>query len=47
MSLPRRLDHGMISLSSHASDGTAEATWLWRNIGADDHANVTPGLIFT
>jgi hypothetical protein len=45
MALSRRLGHGAMSVPSHAGDHSAEATWLWRNVGADDHANVTPGLI--
>jgi hypothetical protein len=36
-----------MTLPSHASDGTAEATWSHLDVDADDHANVTPGLICT
>jgi hypothetical protein len=32
MVLPRWLNHGVMSLSSHASDGTAVAIWLWHDI---------------
>jgi hypothetical protein len=32
---------------SHAGDDSVEATWSLRDVGADDHANVTPSLIYT
>jgi hypothetical protein len=32
MEPPRRLGHGMMSMSSHASDGVAKATWPWCDV---------------
>jgi hypothetical protein len=45
MTLSRQLGHGAMSVLSYAGDGTAEATWLWCDVAADDHANVTFGQI--
>jgi hypothetical protein len=47
MALPRRLGRGAMSVLSHAGDCAAEATCSWRDVGADDHANMAPGLICT
>jgi hypothetical protein len=41
MMLPRRLGRDAMSVPSHASDGPDEATWPWRDVAADNHANVT------
>jgi hypothetical protein len=35
MSLLMRLSRGTISLSSHASDGVAKATWLRRDVDVE------------
>jgi hypothetical protein len=35
MALSRRLGRGAMSLPSHASDGTTEVTWPWRDVGAE------------
>jgi hypothetical protein len=45
MALPRRLGRDVMLMLSHAGDGVDKATWPLRDVGADDHANVTPGLI--
>jgi hypothetical protein len=47
MALLRQLGRGAMSVSSHAGDRAAKVTWSWRDVGANDHANVTPGLICT
>jgi hypothetical protein len=47
MMLPRQLGRGAMSVPSHAGDRATEATWSRRDVGADDHGNVTPGLICT
>jgi hypothetical protein len=36
-----------MSVSSHAGDHAIEVTWPRRDVGVDDHANVTPSLIRT
>jgi hypothetical protein len=47
--LPRHLGRGAKSILSHADDGAADGaakvTRPWRDVDADDYANVTPGLI--
>jgi hypothetical protein len=45
MTLLSRLGNGTMSVPSHASDDTVEATWPWHNVTADDHTNVTSGQI--
>jgi hypothetical protein len=45
--LPRRLGHDTMSVSSHVGDHAIEVTWPRRDVGVDDHANVTPSLIRT
>jgi hypothetical protein len=45
MTLPRQLGHNTMSMPSHASDGDAKATWSWRDVSADDQANMTSGQI--
>jgi hypothetical protein len=47
MALLRRLGRGSMSVSSYADDRAAEATWLRRDVGVDNHANVTSCLICT
>jgi hypothetical protein len=37
MALSRRFGHGVMSLSSHASDGTAEVTWSCCDVGAESY----------
>jgi hypothetical protein len=37
----KQLGHGAMSVPSHACDDVVEATWSWRDIATDDHANVT------
>jgi hypothetical protein len=46
MSMPRRLGHSAILMPSHVSDGVVEVTWSWHIVTADDHADMTPGLIY-
>jgi hypothetical protein len=45
MMLLRRLGCSAMLVLSHVGDGTTEATWLWHDVAADDHANVTSGQI--
>jgi hypothetical protein len=45
MTLPRQLGHNTMSMPSHASDGDAKATWPWRDVAADDQANMASGQI--
>jgi hypothetical protein len=47
MALLRQLGRGVMLVSSHASDRAAKVTWSWRDVSADDHAYMTPGLICT
>jgi hypothetical protein len=47
MTLLRRLGRGTMSVLSHAGGRIAETTWPRRDVDADGHANVTPGLICT
>jgi hypothetical protein len=47
MALPRRLGHGALSVLSHTGNHATEVTWSRRDVSADDHANVTPSLIYT
>jgi hypothetical protein len=47
MAPPRRLGRGVMLVSGHAGDHDAESTWSRHDVGADNHANVTPGLICT
>jgi hypothetical protein len=37
MALPRRLGRGAMSMLSHAGDGTAEATWPWRDVDIESY----------
>jgi hypothetical protein len=46
MSMPRRLGHSAILMPSHVSDGVVEVTWSWHVVTADDHADMTPSLIY-
>jgi hypothetical protein len=41
----RRLGHGTMYMLSHAGDDATDVTWLWCDVAADDHANVTSGQI--
>jgi hypothetical protein len=47
MALPKQLGRDAMFVSSHAGDHAVDVTWLWCDVGADDHATVTPGLICT
>jgi hypothetical protein len=47
MVLLRRFGSSAMLVLSYAGDRATEATWSRRDVGADDHANVTPGLICT
>jgi hypothetical protein len=37
MALSRWLGHGSMSVSTHAGDGAAEATWPWRDVVAESY----------
>jgi hypothetical protein len=47
MVLPWQLGHGAMSVPSHAGNRATEVTWSRRDVSVDDHANVTPSLIYT
>jgi hypothetical protein len=47
MALPGRLGRSAMSVPSNVGSCTAEVTWSRCDVDANDHANVTPGLIST
>jgi hypothetical protein len=47
MALLRRLGHDTMLVLSYVGDHAAEVTWLCRDVGVDNQANVTSYLICT